>query len=232
MSTLVTSDLHGYALDKFLDLLEKAQFSAADRLYVIGDVIDRNGDGGIAMLRWIMQQNNITLILGNHEDMMLKCESYFLPDSDPPGTTWDLFEDLMQWDWNGSDVTVRALSKLDHNSTSEIFHFLRSCPYYKEMNVGGKDFILVHGGLGNFAPGKPLSNYAPKDLVWHRPTKKEEYFKDKTVILGHTPTKFFGSPDKMFTTDTWIDIDTGAADRGGSPMLLRLDDMYEFYVRQ
>ena len=49
----VTSDIHGYPLESFLRLLEKAGFSASDQLYVIGDVIDRNGDGGIAMLLWL-----------------------------------------------------------------------------------------------------------------------------------------------------------------------------------
>ena len=33
----------------------------------------------------------------------------------------------------------------------------------------------------------------------------------------------------MFRTDTWIDIDTGAAG-GGAPMLLRLDDLQPFYA--
>ena len=47
-----TSDIHGYPLDSFLGMLEKAGFSPDDQLYVIGDVIDRNGDGGVAMLRW------------------------------------------------------------------------------------------------------------------------------------------------------------------------------------
>ena len=47
-----TSDLHGYSLESFLRLLEKAGFGDSDVLYVLGDVIDRNGDGGIAMLRW------------------------------------------------------------------------------------------------------------------------------------------------------------------------------------
>ena len=50
-----TSDLHGYPLDSFLRLLDKAGFSSSDRLYVIGDVIDRNGDGGVAALRWMKQ---------------------------------------------------------------------------------------------------------------------------------------------------------------------------------
>ncbi len=43
--------IHGYPLDSFLDLLKKADFNPRiTYLYVIGDVIDRNGDGGIAML--------------------------------------------------------------------------------------------------------------------------------------------------------------------------------------
>ena len=52
---------------------------------------------------------------------------------------------------------------------------------------------------------------------------------DRLVILGHTPTQYLGGEKgKMFVTDTWVDIDTGAAG-GGSPMLLRLDDMCPFY---
>ena len=58
----VTSDIHGYPLDSFLGLLEKAGFSESDQLYVIGDVIDRNGDGGVAMLRWMMQQENVQVL--------------------------------------------------------------------------------------------------------------------------------------------------------------------------
>lgn len=68
----VTSDVHGYPLPDFLRLLEKAKFSDADDLIVLGDVIDRNGDGGIEMLRWMLQQVNVRMILGNHE-AMLEC---------------------------------------------------------------------------------------------------------------------------------------------------------------
>ena len=58
---------------------------------------------------------------------------------------------------------------------------------------------------------------------------KELSMEDMT-ILGHTPTGYrFGEAGKMFRTETWIDIDTGAAG-GGSPMLLRLDDLQAFYA--
>lgn len=72
--TYVISDLHGYPLEKFKKLLEKAKFSDDDFLYILGDVIDRNGDGGVEMLCWLFEQPNVQLILGNHEAMLLSCD--------------------------------------------------------------------------------------------------------------------------------------------------------------
>lgn len=68
----VISDLHGFSLKKFKMLLRKARFLDNDFLYILGDVIDRNGDGGVELLCWIMEQKNIKFILGNHESMLLK----------------------------------------------------------------------------------------------------------------------------------------------------------------
>ena len=41
----VTSDLHGYPLEKIKDMLNKVGFSNDDFLFVLGDVIDRGEDG-------------------------------------------------------------------------------------------------------------------------------------------------------------------------------------------
>jgi serine/threonine protein phosphatase 1 len=87
----------------------------------------------------------------------------------------------------------------------------------------------VHGGLNGFDPGKGLDEYSENDLVWTRPEPDQRYWEDRMVILGHTPTQYLGGEKgRMFETDTWADIDTGAAG-GGSPMLLRLEDMQPFY---
>lgn len=67
----VISDLHGYPLEKFQQLLRKAEFGEMDVLYILGDVIDRNNDGGIEMLNWLRERDNVHLILGNHEEMLL-----------------------------------------------------------------------------------------------------------------------------------------------------------------
>ena len=73
----VTSDLHGYPLESFKRLLDKTGFSDGDELIVLGDVVDRNGDGGVAMLRFFMGMDNARLIRGNHEDMLLDCKFLF-----------------------------------------------------------------------------------------------------------------------------------------------------------
>ena len=75
--TYVISDLHGYRIEKLKELLEKANFSENDRLYILGDVIDRNGDGGIGVLQWLIKKPNAELIMGNHEAMLLACDFVF-----------------------------------------------------------------------------------------------------------------------------------------------------------
>ena len=75
--TYVISDLHGYPIEKIEKCcLKKANFGEDDFLYILGDVIDRNGDGGVGILRWLLSQPNVQLILGNHEAMLLSCEFF------------------------------------------------------------------------------------------------------------------------------------------------------------
>ena len=231
-----TSDIHGYPLDGFLSLLEKAGFSASDHLYVIGDVIDRNGDGGVAMLRWMMRQENVTLIRGNHESMMLECGFAFTSDMDLTNLrllTLEQEYSLLRWNRNGCLVTLENLLKLkeeDPDALTALLEYVRSAPLYVEAAVPMKRFVLVHGGLNCFDPGKELDEYSEEELVWTRPGIEERYWDDRLVILGHTPTQYFGAEKgRMLVTETWVDIDTGAAG-GGSPMLLRLDDMCPFYT--
>ena len=231
-----TSDLHGYPLDSFLRLLEKAGFSASDQLYVIGDVIDRNGDGGVAMLRWMMRQENVILIKGNHEAMMLDCEFALAPDADlsnPRKVSPEQAVHLLRWHRNGCLVTLDSLMKLREEAPEELdglLEYVRSAPLYMEIAVPMKRFVLVHGGLNGFSPEKGLEEYSEDDLVWTRPGVNDQYWDDRLVVLGHTPTQYFGGKKgRMLVTDTWVDIDTGAAG-GGSPMLLRLDDMNPYYA--
>ena len=232
----VTSDLHGYPLDSFKKLLDSAGFCGDDFLFVLGDVIDRNGDGGVETLLWMMEQPNVELILGNHEDMLLNCRFLFEEVTDESLNNLDAgqLQHMNQWMLNGSKPTMDTLGRLHKKSpetVADIIDYLWSAPFYDSVALDNGDFFLVHGGIDNFHPDKPMNHYSVKDLLWHRPRADERFFENMTTIMGHTPTSYYGVTDgRAFHTPTWIDIDTGAAS-GGAPMLLRLDDMQEFYAR-
>ena len=228
----VTSDLHGYPLDKFKALLEKAGFSDDDFLFVLGDVIDRGTDG-VKLLRWMMLQPNVELILGNHEAMMLSNSFLFdeITEESIDRLTGSEMNSYMTWISNGGQATLDELKILRSSQVKYILEYIQEAPLYEEITVGDRAFILVHSGLGAFVYTKPISEYSATDLLWTRPSLTKRYFENKTVVFGHTPTASYGPEYKgrAVKTETWINIDTGSA-MGLSPMLLRLDDMKEFYA--
>lgn len=232
----VTSDLHGYPLSDFQKLLEKARFSDVDDLIVLGDVIDRNNDGGIEMLRWMLQQVNVRMILGNHEAMMLSCRFLFDTITDESLAQFDQEKMglLSTWMMNGAGPTMKSMRDLFYENAEivyEIIDYLENAPLYEVVETAGRRFLLTHSGLGHFAPDKLLSAYSPNDFLWNRPKLTDNYYQRTTTIFGHTPTDYYGMEyaGKMIRRSTWIDIDTGAAN-GGCPMLLRLEDEKALYV--
>lgn len=224
------SDLHGYPLELFLKLLERAGFGDDDILYVLGDTIER-GEHGIELLMWIMRQKNVKLILGNHESMMLKCDFLFETDEIP--AVYELLGDrrmfYRNWLSNGGHTTLNALSALRYNQIQRILDFLRETPLYEQVTVNGKDFLLTHSGLDNFNKDKAIENYSVHDLIWCRPSLNARFYDDKMLIFGHTPTIVYGNEyaGKPIITETWINIDAGVA-AGFTPVVLRLDDFKYF----
>lgn len=226
----VVSDLHGYPHEKFLALLDKAGFGNDDFLYILGDVVDRNGDGGVETLNWLMYQTNVQLILGNHEAMLLACSFVFdeITEDSIESLTAEKIDMLTRYQLDGGDITLKAMQKLPKETQQDILDYLRDCPLYETVNAGGKDFILVHAGLGNFDPNKQIEDYTTEELLWSWPELTDIYYKDKITVFGHTPTFSFGDEyeGKIIKTNTWIDIDVGAG-FGREPVLVRLEDMRE-----
>lgn len=231
----VISDLHGYPLEKLKKLLEKADFGEDDFLYILGDAVDRNGDGGVEILTWLLSQSNAQLILGNHEAMLLACEFLFNEITEDSISSFDSekMEILTNYQLNGGDVTLKALSKLNKQSpetVADILDYLHDAPLYEAVTAGGKDYFLVHSGIDDFEKDKKISEYPADAFIWAWPELKDEYFDDITTVFGHTPTKNYDEEynNKIIKTKTWIAIDMGAGDGVTEPVLLRLDDMAEF----
>ena len=98
------------------------------------------------------------------------------------------------------------------------------------VKAGGRDFVLLHSGLGHFSPDKALEDYELEDFLFGRPELDTAYYPDKILVFGHTPTRILGGGDKILRRETWIDIDCGCVFKGGRLGCLCLDTMEEFYV--
>ena len=230
------SDLHGLKLEKLKSLLKKANFCENDWLFVLGDVVDRQNDGGVEILKWLLEQPNAEFLLGNHEAMLLSCGFVFEEITDESIIKFDKhkMELLSNYMLNGGDVTLRALRDLrkqDPETLESILEYLKDAPLYETVSAGGKDFLLCHSGLDNFSPDKKISDYTADEFIWAWPELTDRYFDDVITVFGHTPTMSYGNKfkGKILKTDTWIDIDVGVP-YGNTPALLRLDDLEEIYL--
>lgn len=229
--TYATADIHG-RFDKYQALLEEIRFGEADTLYVLGDVIDRGPDG-VKILQDMMMRPNVLPILGNHEFMAAMCLPWLMEEiTEESLARLDKARmgALQDWMNNGGNPTLRALGEFSQEERGDILDYLREFALYEEVEVGDRSFVLVHAGLDNFSPEKPLEEYQPEDLLFFRPKADTVYWLDKTVICGHTPTWYLGDDGgRVVRTDSWIDIDCGCGS-GGLLGCLCLDTLGEFYV--
>jgi len=230
MATYVMSDIHG-EYDRFEKMLELINPGDDDRIYVIGDVVDR-GKEGINIVQHIMKSNNITLILGNHEFMFLQ---YFKDDT-PIRTK-------RNWNRNGNFHTLMAFDELSEDEQTEMLEYLENCPDYAELEIDGNKFYLAHGFTGE-------DRY---HRVWGRPKEDAESGlpDDVTLIIGHTPVCEYICPGtdeqiyvysycltekgehfKILHAEHFIDIDCGVGYGMSAARLacMRLEDGMEFYV--
>lgn len=135
MAHYVLSDIHGEG-ERFHRMLEKIRFSREDKLYILGDVIDR-GPGGIALLREIMASSNMELLLGNHEYMMTR---YFAPEAAEV--------EIRRWNRNGNSPTLAAFLRLTPREREEILSYLQTRKPHILLELPGERFYLVHGFPG------------------------------------------------------------------------------------
>ncbi len=224
------SDIHG-DYGKYSELLRTIGFSDNDTLYILGDVIDRGKDG-VKILFDMMYRPNVIPLVGNHELTAGMCLPWLLEEitqTTLDRLTKERFGTLQEWILDGGAPTLRALEALSRDEREDIRDFISDMEFYAELTVNGREFVLTHSGLDNFDADKPLDDYTPLELVYYRPKPDDAFYSDKTLIFGHTPTPALCGEDRIFKTDTWIDIDCGCG-RGGKLGCLRLDDFKEFYV--
>lgn len=230
------SDLHGN-YRAYRSMLERISFSAADTLYVLGDVIDRGPDG-LLILQDMMRRPNVIPLLGNHELTAAVCIPWLLEEiTDESLSALDSTKLAALSDWiaNGGSPTLRALQQMDGKALAEILEYIREMSLYEEVETAHHAFVLVHAGLDHFSPEKPLDDYALTDFLFCRPGLGADYYPDRYLVYGHTPTQVLlrnaGEPpaDEILFRKTQIALDCGCG-FGGRLGCLCLDTLATFYV--
>ena len=209
----VCSDIHG-CYEKYLKLLEEINFKESDTLYILGDVLNREGNGGIDILQDIMDRSNVTLILGNHEEVALEgFELLMKAQVKKASDINDLPEYvkvmLTEWLNLGGLPTIDAFRELSRRDQERIVRFLSNqCLTYAEITVNEMDYVLCH---------------------------YESYYGDiydAVLITGHTPTRFIDDnpkPDNIWRDGEHWHIDCGCG-YGGRLGAVCLDTGEEFSV--
>lgn len=169
----VIGDVHGCALTLKALINKKIKPSKKDKIYFLGDYIDRGPDSkGVLkyILSLISKGYDISCLMGNHEVMLLN--------------SMNSESNYYKWLWNGGSEALRSFKVRRAEQIPEKYiNFLEGLKYYIELD----NFILVHGGL-NFNIENPLSD--KEGMVWIR-NKEVDLSKinNKKLIVGHTPTK-------------------------------------------
>ena len=229
----VVGDIHGQ-YTKFLRLLQKIDLKEDDILYTIGDIVDR-GPSGLKTLLFMSEDPRIIPILGNHDYLFAYIAQKLLTQE-----VTDIFLDqlapedlalLQIWLQNGGTSTLKEYQQLSKPQRELVLEYIKEFSLFEEVEVNGTDYVLVHGGLGNFSPDKPLEDYDLADLIDVRADYSKIYYPDKILVTGHTPTDFIqGHPSGLiYRKNNHIALDTGAGfDQYLSAFCL--DTGEEFYI--
>jgi serine/threonine protein phosphatase 1 len=189
-------------------------FKESDTLIVLGDVLDREGNGGIDILKDIMGSPNVTLIFGNHEEVALEGMEFLMNTqlknaSDVDELPVHIKAMLTEWLNLGGMPTIDAFRELPRREQEQIVRFLSDrCLTYAELTVNGTDFVLCHD---------------------------ESYYGDvydAVLITGHTPTRFLDDnpkPDFIWRDGEHWHIDCGCG-YGGQLGAICLETSEGFYI--
>lgn len=183
-SRWIIPDVHGCA--KTLQTLIERQLCLGkyDKLYLLGDYIDRGPDGK-GVIDYIMhlqkEEYEVFCIKGNHEDL---CINAFEADQKKK-----LFgakhTEQKEWEAVGAAATLKSFGvKHPREIPQNYIDWMKNCLPYIEL----EDYILVHAGM-NFDVENPFED--EHSMMWTR-RFKVDYDKThgKKIIHGHIPVDY------------------------------------------
>lgn len=212
-------------------MLDMIKFSDNDILYILGDVVDR-GPEPIKILQYIIDKQNIKMIRGNHEQMMLDSLTFSKNEFGPTYNS-------RLWMRNGGFVTADKFLSLPISEQKEIYNYVKNLPLFYVLGTN----ILIHAGIpiGDevWEPFKNeddaisyLKSIDKEYLLWDRDMHKYDdgYIKGYHLWCGHTPTPRLYDGNGIFHKKGFSVIDGGACFPTGALNCICLDTMQEFKI--
>ncbi|MDY6939917.1 MAG: metallophosphoesterase family protein [Cyanobacteriota bacterium] len=190
---IVIGDVHGN-YEGLVQLLEEISPGADDRVYFLGDLIDR-GPQSREVIELVMN-SPYECLLGNHEQMMLAAF---------PNGAID-YPALQAWLCGGGLATLESYP--DRCVRAEHLDWMQSLPIYLDLG----DLWLAHAGVD---PKLKPEEQTARESCWIRHefhSHPEPYFPNKLIITGHTITFTLPNvkPGQLAAGPGWLGIDTGA----------------------
>lgn len=173
MITAVFGDIHG-CIDELKASMELVNTRNPDRYVFLGDYIDRGYDpvGVIDYIMNLQKEKDVTALMGNHEDIMLKEVRY---EDDWDGTYWS------QWCVNAVKFPLQQII------------WIKKLPKWFD---DGKRFYC-HVGVD---PTIDLYKQSEHFLMWSR--HHHNISTGRLIVHGHTPVKEIVQKENDLNIDT------------------------------
>lgn len=260
MGIYVVGDIHGHFNEwmKFKDKLIKQDSNA--KFILVGDIIDR-GRQTYEMLRWAMDNitNNGTyqMVLGNHEVEKI---NWWKKEFKPKMLEYKKLNKEITLDIVKSDrynlSTLIKQNGHDYKFYEKMVDWLSTLPYYKDIIVNNRRYIIVHANLpktavdkkDGYSIKKKLDKISKELIVSSRDTGCFDKIPLAILVNGHVPTtlekkigkkkhkkrKVKNTRGKIKYTTNRFNVDCGLVYRKqlgyGNLAALRLEDLKEFYL--
>ena len=166
MATYAIGDIQG-SYNEFRRLLDLINFNAKDKLWLVGDIVNRGPDS-LLLLRFLREINDaVVAVLGNHDLHLLVVAEGFAKAQ--PG-------DTLQGVLNAPD-------------RDELLHWLR---HQRLLHVSG-DYVMVHAGLLPSWSVMQAANLAQEAESFLHNKDHEEFRKFCSHMYGNQPDQWSAS---------------------------------------
>ena len=181
MRRIFIGDIHG-CFDELQELLAKLDVREADRVYFVGDMVNR-GPKSFEVLELLYNNKNYFAVKWNHEVGLLLHLDWLAPKYE-----------------NDEYIKLRAQLK----AYPDLLEYIRELPLY----IDNDDFLLVHAGI---KPGIHLQDqweqtlteiYYYEDLPWYLYYPQE----NKKIIYGHWAENWLKVRSNSIGLDSWCVI--------------------------